>query len=152
MPGGDPITLVAEYAGLFAAAFVAATILPAQSELLLGAMLVAGRFDTSFLLAVATVGNVFGSVVNWVLGRFFAHHRDKPWFPASPPTMARAEAWFDRFGPGVLLLSWVPVIGDPLTVFAGVLRMRFTVFLLVVTLAKGGRYLSVAFVVMNWLV
>ena len=146
-----PETLLAQYAGLFAAAFVAATILPAQSELLLGAMLVSGRFDATLLLAVATAGNVLGSVVNWVLGRYFAHYREKRWFPASPATMARAETWFARFGPAVLLLSWVPVIGDPLTVFAGVLRMRFTIFLLFVTIAKGGRYLFLAFVVMNWL-
>lgn len=141
----------AGYGALFAAAFVAATILPAQSELLLGAMLVSGRFDITSLLAVATAGNVLGSVVNWVLGRYFAQYRMRSWFPASPATMARAEAWFARFGPPVLLLSWVPVFGDPLTVFAGVLRMRFTIFLLVVTLAKGGRYLFLAFVVMNWL-
>ena len=146
-----PETLLTGYVGLFAAAFVAATILPAQSELLLGAMLVSGRFDAILLLAVATAGNVLGSVVNWVLGRYFAHYREKRWFPASPAAMARAEAWFARFGPAVLLLSWVPVIGDPLTVFAGVLRMRFITFLLVVTLAKGGRYLFLAFAVMNWL-
>lgn len=146
-----PETILAGYGGLFAVAFVAATILPAQSELLLGAMLVSGHFDTAALLAVATAGNVLGSIVNWSLGRYFAHYREKRWFPASPPTMARAEAWFARFGPAVLLLSWVPVIGDPLTVVAGVLRMRFTTFLLVVTLAKGGRYLFLAFAVMNWL-
>ena len=144
-------TLLAGYAGLFAAAFVAATILPAQSELLLGAMLASGRFDIVLLLAVATAGNVLGSIVNWLLGRYFAHHREKRWFPASPATMARAEAWFARFGPAVLLLSWVAVIGDPLTVVAGVLRMRFTAFLLVVTLAKGGRYLFLTFAVMSWL-
>lgn len=146
-----PETLLSGYAGLFAAAFIAATILPAQSELLLGAMLVSGQFDITLLLAVATAGNVLGSFVNWMVGRYFAHHRDKRWFPASPTTMARAEAWFARFGPAVLLLSWMPVIGDPLTVVAGVLRMRFTTFLLVVTLAKGARYLFLAFAVMNWL-
>lgn len=144
-------TLLGGYAGLFAAAFIAATILPAQSELLLGAMLVSGHFDTSLLLAVATAGNVLGSVANWVLGRYFAHYREKRWFPASPTAMVRAEAWFTRFGPAVLLLSWVPVIGDPLTLFAGILRMRFIIFLLVVTLAKGGRYLFLAFAVTNWL-
>lgn len=144
-------TLVAGYAGLFAAAFVAATILPAQSELLLGAMLVSGNYGTGALLAVATAGNVLGSIVNWLLGRYFAHHREKRWFPASTARMARAEAWFAHFGPAVLLLSWVPVIGDPLTVVAGVLRMRFVTFLLVVILAKGGRYLFLTFAVMNWL-
>ncbi len=143
-------TLSAGYAGLFAAAFVAATILPAQSEFLLGAMLISERFDITLLLAVATAGNVLGSAVNWVLGRHFSHYREKRWFPASPATMARAEAWFARFGPPVLLLSWVPVIGDPLTVFAGVLRMRFAIFLVFVALAKGGRYLFLALVIMNW--
>lgn len=145
-----PETLLAGYAGLFAAAFVAATILPAQSELLLAGMLVSGRFDTAVLLGVATAGNVLGSAVNWLLGRYFAHYRDKRWFPASPATLARAEAWFARFGPAVLLLSWVPVVGDPLTVVAGLLRMRFSLFLLVVTVAKGGRYLFLTFAVMNW--
>ena len=143
-------TLLGGYVALFAAALVAATILPAQSELLLGVMLVSGRFDPALLLAVATAGNVLGSIVNWVLGRYFAHYREKQWFPASPATMTRAAARFARFGPAVLLLSWVPVIGDPLTLFAGVLRMRFAIFLLVVTLAKGGRYLFLAFAVMNW--
>lgn len=141
-------TLFASYAGLFAAALVAATILPAQSELLIGATLISGRLDTAALLAVATTGNVLGSAVNWLLGRYFAHHRAKRWFPASPTTMVRADG---RFGPVVLLLSWVPVICDPLTVVAGVLRMRFTTFLLAVTLAKGGRYLVLTFAVMNWL-
>ncbi len=144
-------TLLAGYAGLFAAAFVAATILPAQSELLLGAMLVSGRFEIALLLAVATAGNILGSIVNWLLGRYLAHHQEKRWFPASPATVARAETWFARFGPAILLLSWVPVVGDPLTVVAGVLRMRFTTFLLVVTLAKGGRYLFLTFAVMSWL-
>ncbi len=146
-----PEALIAGYAGLFAAAFVAATILPAQSELLLGAMLASGRYDTGVLLAVATLGNGLGSAVNWLMGRQFARYRDRRWFPASPATLARAEAWFARFGPAVLLLSWVPVIGDPLTVVAGVLRMRFIPFLVIVTLAKGGRYLILTFAVMNWL-
>lgn len=87
------------------------------------------------------MGNVLGSVVNWVLGRYFAHYRERRWFPAAPATMVRAEAWFSFFGPAVLLLSWVPVIGDPLTVVAGVLRIRFAMFLIIVTLAKGGRHL-----------
>ena len=146
-----PDPLLAGYTGLFTAAFVAATILPAQSELLLGAMLVSQRFDPILLLGVATAGNVLGSIVNWLLGRYFVHHREKPWFPASSATLARAEAWFARFGPAVLLLSWVPVIGDPLTIVAGVLRMRLLTFLLVVVLAKGGRYLFLAFAVMSWL-
>ncbi|CAH0496038.1 YqaA family protein [Novosphingobium sp. CECT 9465] len=131
--------------------FVAATILPAQSELVLAAMMVSGRFDTAMLLAVATAGNVLGSVVNWVLGRYFSHYRDRSWFPVSPESMVRAETWFARFGPAVLLLSWVPIIGDPLTVIAGVLKMRFLPFFAVVVIAKGGRYLFLAAATLSWL-
>lgn len=136
-------SLAPGYAGLFAAAFVAATLVPAQSELLLGAMLASERYDAFALLLVATAGNVFGSLVNWLLGHSFAHYRDRRWFPASPAALARAEGWFARFGPAVLLLSWLPVIGDPLTVVAGILRMRLAPFMLIVTLAKGARYLLV---------
>jgi membrane protein YqaA with SNARE-associated domain len=145
----DP--LIAGYAGLFVAAFVAATVLPAQSELVLATMLISGRFNTSTLLAVATAGNVLGSAVNWALGRYFAHYRERRWFPASPAAMARAETWFARFGPAVLLLSWVPIIGDPLTVIAGVLKMRFLPFLAVVVIAKGGRYLFLATATLGWM-
>ena len=62
----------------------------------------------------------------------------------------RAERWFARFGPAVLLLSWVPVVGDPLTVAAGVLRIRLLPFLIVVSIAKGGRYLVLAAAVLGW--
>ena len=74
------------------------------------------------LVAVATAGNVLGSVVNWALGRFFAHFADRPWFPVSAAAFERATAWYGRFGVWSLLLAWLPVIGDPLTVAAGVLR------------------------------
>lgn len=96
------------------------------------------------LLLVATGGNVLGSVVNWLLGRFIEHFRDRPWFPVSEQKLARAEAWYRRFGIWSLLLSWVPVIGDPLTVVAGLLRTPFATFLILVTIAKAGRYAVLA--------
>lgn len=141
--------LLAGYGGLFAAAFLAATILPAQSELLLSGLILSGHYSLWGLLAVATAGNVAGALVNWVLGRYFAQHKDARWFPVKGASMAKAERWFDRFGPAVLLLSWMPIIGDPLTLVAGVLKMRFLPFLAIVTLAKGGRYLVLAFIVMG---
>ncbi len=128
------------YAGLFAAAFLAATIFPAQSELLLTVLLVSGNYPAGVLLFVATLGNVLGSVLNWTLGRYFAHFQGARWFPVSAGAMAKAEQRFARFGPWVLLLSWVPIIGDPLTVLAGILRMRLTAFVAIVALAKFGRY------------
>lgn len=131
------------YGGLFAIAFVAATLLPAQSEIALAALLVAGEQPALALLAVASVGNVAGSAVNWALGRGVARFRDRRWFPVSASALARAEAGYRRWGRWSLLLSWAPIVGDPLTVAAGVLREPFAVFLLLVTIAKVGRYLVV---------
>ena len=142
--------LFAGYANMFLAAFLAATVFPAQSELLLSALLVAEHFDPVVLLFVATAGNVLGSCSNWIVGRFLSDYRDRRWFPVSDRAFEKAERWFARFGPAVLLLSWVPVVGDPLTVVAGVLRMRLFPFLLIVTVAKAGRYVVLAAAVIGW--
>ncbi|MDH4412911.1 MAG: DedA family protein [Rhizobium sp.] len=138
------MTALAAYLALFLAAFLAATIVPAQSEAVLVALILAGDQPLATLLLVATLGNVLGSVVNWLLGRFIEHFRDRPWFPVSRDKLARAEVWYRRFGIWSLLLSWVPIIGDPLTVVAGVLRTPFPIFLLLVTIAKAGRYIVLA--------
>lgn len=143
------ITALAAYLALFLAAFLAATIVPAQSEAVLVGLILADDQPVLLLLLVATVGNVLGSVVNWLLGRFIEHFRDRPWFPVSPEKLARAEAWYRRFGLWSLLLSWVPVIGDPLTVIAGVLRTPFLTFVLLVTIAKAGRYALLAAVTLG---
>lgn len=140
---------LAVYAGLFLAAFVAATLIPAQSELALAALLVAGEQQAATLLAVASVGNVAGSVVNWALGRGVARWRDRRWFPVRAEALAQAEGWYRRWGRWSLLLSWVPLIGDPLTVAAGVLREHLIVFLAIVTAAKVARYLVVAAVALG---
>lgn len=131
------------YGGLFFAAFAAATIFPMQSEAVLVAMLL-GDYSPVTVFLVASVGNVLGSMVNWFLGRWidrFRHHR---WFPASDHALERARRWYHRYGRWSLLLSWVPVIGDPLTVVAGVMREPLPVFLLLVTIAKVGRYAVLA--------
>lgn len=138
------ITALAAYTALFLAAFLAATIVPAQSEAVLVALILAKEQPVVLLLLVATAGNVLGSVVNWLLGRFIEHFRDRPWFPVSEQKLARAEAWYRRFGIWSLLLSWVPIIGDPLTVVAGLLRTPFLTFLILVTFAKAGRYAVLA--------
>ena len=138
------------YAGLFLAAFIAATILPMQSEAALVGLILAGRQPVPGLLAAASLGNVLGSLTNWALGRFVERFAGRRWFPVSPAALARARAQYGRWGHWSLLLSWLPVVGDPLTVVAGMLREPLWRFLALVTVAKVGRYLVLAAVTLWW--
>ena len=138
------MTALAVYTGLFLTALVAATVLPMQSEAALVGLLLTDTYPVWALVAVASLGNVLGSVVNWLLARGIEHFRDRRWFPVKPAALARAQGWYRRFGKWSLLLSWAPVIGDPLTVVAGVLKEPFPIFVALVTVAKVGRYLVLA--------
>lgn len=130
--------------GLFAIAFVAATILPAQSEAALVALLVAGTYSPVLLVVVASLGNVLGAVVNWTLGRGVERFRDRRWFPVGPAALDRATGWYRRWGRWSLLLSWAPIGGDALTVAAGVLREPLWSFVVLVAIAKTARYAVLA--------
>lgn len=141
---------IAAYTALFFSAFTSATLLPGSSEAALLALLALGRGEPAALVAVATVGNVLGSLVNWVLGRFFAALRDRRWFPIDEESYRRAADWYGRYGVWSLLLSWLPVIGDPLTVAAGALRVGLLRFLVLVSIGKGGRYVFIAGVFLWW--
>ncbi|MFZ9314473.1 MAG: YqaA family protein [Burkholderiaceae bacterium] len=134
------------HASLFLSAFVSATLFPGGSEALLVGLMVSGDYAVAGLVLVATLGNVLGSVVNWGLGRWLVQFQDRRWFPLSAAKLLRAQQWYQHYGKWSLLLSWVPIIGDPLTVAAGIMRERFLVFLLLVTLAKFGRYLAIVLV------
>ncbi len=136
-------------AGLFANALAAATILPVQSEALLAGLLLKSEFAPWLLIAVASVGNILGSCINWGLGRSIERFRHKKWFPASDKALAAAQARYARGGKWWLLLSWVPLIGDPLTVMAGVMQERLLTFVLLVSVAKIGRYLAVTAFALN---
>jgi membrane protein YqaA with SNARE-associated domain len=138
---------------LFISAFTSATLLPGSSEAALIALLLAnakelGSQGVAVLVATATFGNVLGSLVNWVMGRFFSHYRERKWFPVNPEELARAEAWYARWGIRSLALSWMPLIGDPITLVAGVMRTRFLVFITIVVIAKATRYAFLAWGVM----
>jgi membrane protein YqaA with SNARE-associated domain len=135
---------LAALAALFLTAFGTATLLPLQSEAVLVGLLLQGELPVSLLLAVATAGNVLGAIVNWWLGRYIEHWRDRRWFPVGGATLDRAQARYHRYGRWSLLLSWAPIIGDPLTVVAGVMKEPFWSFLALVTIAKAGRYLVLA--------
>lgn len=121
-------------------AFTSATLLPGTSEATLLALHVNGAAPVWQLLAVASIANVAGSCVNWAMGRFLLRFQERRWFPATPAQVARAQDWYARYGWPSLFLSWLPVVGDPLTVVAGLLRTPFLLFLIVVALAKTGRY------------
>ncbi|UEM22220.1 DedA family protein [Skermanella mucosa] len=138
------------YAGLFAAALLAATILPAQSEILLATLLARGGLDPVLLVATASAGNVLGSVLNWLLGRFLIHLRHHRWFPLKPAVYDRAVGWYGRYGVWSLLFAWVPVVGDPLTVVAGALRVDLARFTVLVAIGKVGRYVFIALSTLWW--
>jgi membrane protein YqaA with SNARE-associated domain len=140
----------AVYSALFVSAFLSATLLPGSSEAALIGLLAAGKGDPALLIAVATMGNVLGSVVNWVLGRFFAHFRDRRWFPVNRQSYDCAIGWYERYGIWSLLFAWLPVVGDPLTLVAGALRADFRLFLLLVTLGKAARYLLIGVGFLWW--
>ncbi|MES5099540.1 YqaA family protein [Agrobacterium sp. BA1120] len=128
------------YLGLFFTALIAATILPAQSEALLVVLLVTGEYSVIALIAVASAGNILGSIINWTLGRGLEQFRGRRWFPVSEATLEKAQGWYRRYGKWSLLASWVPIIGDPITVAAGVLKEPLPMFILLVSIAKIGRY------------
>tara|TARA_B100000809_G_C15115994_1_gene522456 strand:- start:1406 stop:1831 length:426 start_codon:yes stop_codon:yes gene_type:complete len=138
------------YLSLFFTAFIAATLLPAFSEVALAASLSTNA--SIFLLWLsATAGNTLGSCVNWYLGREILRFKpklvDSRWFPVTELQLERAQNRFSRFGVWSLLLAWLPIIGDPLTFVAGVMRVRFLWFLLLVTFGKGLRYAVVVFLI-----
>lgn len=137
------------YGGLFLIAFLAATILPAQSEIGLAGLLLSGDYSVALLIVAASLGNTLGAVVNWALGRWIEHFRDRKWFPAKPEQLDKAVGWYHRYGRWSLLLSWMPFIGDPLTLAAGVLREPFWSFLAIVSLAKTARYLILTAITLN---
>ncbi|MEN8424491.1 YqaA family protein [Acinetobacter junii] len=130
------------YLLLFISAFGAATLLPLQSEVVLMTLLVQGLSSPFYLILVATVGNVLGSCVNWWLGLKIEHFKDKKWFPVSEQRLVQAQQIYHKYGFYSLLLSWTPIVGDPITLIAGLMKENFWRFLLIVTIAKGGRYLT----------
>ena len=127
---------------LFVSAFGAATLLPLQSEAVLLGLLYEGSYAPIWLISIASLGNILGSCVNWYLGLKIEHYKDKKWFPVSGRRLEQAQQIYHKYGFYSLLLSWTPVIGDPITLIAGLMKENFWRFLLIVTIAKGGRYLT----------
>lgn len=131
-----------EHGIVFITAFLAATILPFYSEVVLFAYLQQG-LNPWTLVTVATIGNTLGGAANWALGLYIQRFKDRRWFYFSERQIERAQQWFQRYGIWTLLLAWLPIGGDALTLIAGVMRVRFLWFVLLVGIGKGLRYLAV---------
>lgn len=131
------------YITLFVVSFLAATLLPLGSEALY--LYDISQHNTLFLLwSFATLGNTLGSVVNYWLGLKGEAYLERNGH-LSAKKMQKARAFFAKYGGWSLLLSWAPIVGDPLTFIAGVLRYNFKLFVLIVFIAKGSRYAVISF-------
>jgi len=126
--------------GLFLISFSAATLLPGGSEAALLLLAAQDTYSTTLLLLVASTGNILGSLVNYAMGRYALHFQSRRWFPVTPSQLAKAQTWFNRWGQWSVLGAWLPIIGDPITMAAGVMRMNWLTFLALVTLSKTLRY------------
>ena len=135
------------YLSLFIISFLAATILPFSSELTLAGLIATSNYDNLILLIVASFGNTLGSVVNWVLGFYSRNLITKKWFPFKDKQIENSSRWFSKFGKWSLLFTWVPILGDPITLVAGLLRVRFLDFIILVAIGKVSRYLLVFYLI-----
>ena len=138
---------MSELISLFVVSFLAATILPAQSEMVLAGLKIAGNSNTIELVIVATLGNVLGAVVNWVIGRYLVHFQDRRWFPIKEKMLNKATGFYQKWGVWTLLLAWMPFIGDPFTLVAGIFRTNIWLFLLLVTIGKAARYIAIVSII-----
>ena len=136
--------MITSYLLLFGSAFLAATIFPFYSEVILFALMREGG-DPLLLLIVATAGNTLGALVNWWMGLYLLHFQDRRWFYFSREQIEKAQHWFQRFGIWSLLLAWMPVGGDALTLIAGIMKVRLWTFLVLVGTGKALRYLFVIY-------
>ena len=128
------------YFSLFFVSFLGGSILPGSSELTLAALLSTNNYNELGLLIIASLGNILGAVCNWILGFYLLKYIKKRWFPFTLNQIDKASLWFKKFGIWSLLFAWVPIIGDPLTLVAGILKTRFSIFLFLVSIGKAGRY------------
>ena len=124
-----------------------ATIVPFGSEAYLASLIMLNKYSALLLLLSASLGNVLGSVFNWICGYYATYFMKKKWFPINQKHIDKASRIFDKYGKWSLLLAWVPLIGDPITFVAGTFRYSFLRFLLLVSIGKVGRYIFVYFAV-----
>ena len=139
--------MIIGYLSLFTISFLAATILPFSSELMLASMLSIENYNRTLLIAFSSLGNILGSVFNWVLGFYFIKLQNKKWFPFKEKQISKSSLWFEKYGKWSLLLAWVPIIGDPLTFVAGTMKTKILTFIILVSIGKIARYLFISLLI-----
>ena len=120
-----------------------ATIIPFGSEAYFITLLSLEKYNHFILFVVASVGNVLGSLFNWICGFYINFFIKKSWFPINNKIIDRGNKLFKKYGKWSLLISWFPLIGDPITFAAGTLRYPIIPFLVLVSIGKVGRYLII---------
>ena len=139
--------MIIGYLSLFTISFLAATILPFSSELMLASMLSIENYNRTLLITFSSLGNILGSVINWVLGFYFIKLQNKKWFPFKEKQILKSALWFEKYGKWSLLFVWVPIIGDPLTFVAGTMKTKILTFIILVSFGKIARYLFISLLI-----
>jgi len=137
------------YIILFTSSFASSTILPGHSEITLIALITQKKYEVFYLVVFASLGNILGSVLNWYLGLYFLKFKNKKWFPFKENQINKVSKSFLKYGKWSLLLSWVPFIGDVLTLVAGMFRVPLNQFVVIVSVAKVSRYIFVSLIALN---
>ena len=120
-----------------------ATIIPFGSEAYFITLLSLGKYNGFLLLTAASIGNILGSLFNWICGYYINYFIKKSWSPINNKIINRGNKIFNKYGKWSLLFSWVPFVGDPITFVAGTLRFPVIPFLVLVSIGKVGRYLLI---------
>ena len=139
------------YTSLFISSFVSSTILPGHSEITLTTFILLEKFSQFLLILFASLGNILGSIVNWYLGFYITKFVKKDWFPFQKKQLDKASSWYLKYGKWSLFLCWVPIIGDPLTIVAGMFRVSLIIFIIIVSISKALRYIFVGYIALKFI-
>ena len=139
------------YISLFISSFLSSTVLPGHSEITLTTFILLEKYSQFLLIFFASLGNILGSIINWYLGFYITKFINKSWFPFKKKQLHNVSLWYLKYGKWSLFLSWVPFVGDPLTIVAGMFRVPLIIFITIVSISKILRYIFVGYIALKLL-